>query len=1640
MITENLSTLKIHKLTRDQYNRELEAGNIDENALYLTPDETTDLSMYATKQDLNDKADKNHTHDNYATTDYVDGNFALKSEIGNIELSGYVKKSDLEIHNTNIEAHNDIRDLISGLSIKVTNFLDVDEDTTDQLSEVLTLINNNKGTLESLTTTKVNVSDIINNLTTNVSNKPLSAAQGVEIKRLIDILQDELDSLESVVDGKADENHGHSNATATTSGFMSADDKILLDKYRTDALGSLAGKTIPEIKAVFEDWISTVYNVPNVTATFSANIGNIVSYWNSGDNTSKVTAGATCTISLSTYSIYGDVKYSLLRITSYYDSHVWYVALTDGVWQPMRKTMFTNDIAEKASTILETVANPTDGRTYHIPFHAGVSTSYQSLYTNDGIKYYTREGTASAGGTAQLGLGNNIPTGTAGNKNGSIYLYGTSSGYTDIIPTNNTTSNSVIYLPSSSGTLALTKDFLPITGGNLTGSLTTTNGSIWASSSNAEVHVGVEYNGGNLYLYGNNSTGTRGIFDSKLGKSVISVTDSSASFLGNANSATYSGSIIRNDGNTTAKLSYLDAGKTSLGWGIRMTDANSKHSYLYLTANAENEAPWMRLIGADGNTYTDVLTKDNYYHWAAPEKHTHDNYTPYTELTDTTPTTAGWYRIAKTGAGIGNGSAVFQIVGVASGIHTTAIITASTSYGVTESTNINVLNCAHFYTAAFTKARIVYHTTYSGNYAYLEIYKPQGVAISTKVKMIASNDWALSTPSTAGSVPSGYLVKEVELKNNTLTGDLVGNALTATSADTASSLSNFGTLTTSETINNFITANKLQYALFQLQSDIGVGFASHDGMLLSIPWTSTNYGAQIAIDDSTTNPKIAIRAKNSSWGDWKILPFSDGTNASGTWDINITGSAGSATKSTWLDTNSSLTYGASGLNYFNINGTEGTDPASNATPTSAYYHILRMNHGNPSGYFADIATPLNDTNGVYWRQVRSGNNYGWYKFLDDHNYTDYVVPQTGGHFSGGLTTAGSIWVCPTENEGDVGVQYTGGSLYLHGNVSTGSRGIFDSKYGSVISVSDSSATFNGAANWSTSAGTLSGNQTTLSVGNESNAITIKNNSGGSIASQLGTTSSASLTNALDFQWYNTHWQIGSIRGGSTNTDGLGFTYSENGSTHTLVTKISPNGAVTATSFHGSFYGNVSGNATSADTLQGYAINNLYSSVPDWMNKVGLAHSIVVEGDKNTYYPVEIHLSSELSIPTRVSIYKYLGSQTPSIEGNHENGTSSMWLQYECRNGAWDGNGGYLKTLYHYMNYANLCAHTQLNTGANGNLIVWLRGGGCQYYISKTIEHTVPTIHYGEVNLGYGNYPLIVAPRTSIDNRGICTTTMLGYGSIAGSSTSCSGNSATASVANTLASGGNTSMPMTFHWSGQDGTPTWIFGGSSYSDIYVYNPANFSVNYANSAGYANSATNATYSSFLNLTAGNEIRIHNATGQTTGGDIWLGWAWASGDKTVNKSWIFGNFSGGGLADVTAKAFISDTWRSANYGGGWYMTDSTWIRNYNSKPVLINYAGQGGLTLDNGTVDTATGVRVRRTDLGYEARIGMSAAGNIGIWCTNHGGGVSGMIYKKPTDATDTVYIPDRVVMSGAYGKSAPPETGTLVKGMIYFQIVS
>lgn len=90
------------------------------------------------------------------------------------------------VHNVSGAAHADLRALIDGLTSRLNALADSDDTTLDQLSEIVAYIKSNKTLIDAVTTGKVSVSDIVDNLTTNASGKVLSAAQGVALKAMID--------------------------------------------------------------------------------------------------------------------------------------------------------------------------------------------------------------------------------------------------------------------------------------------------------------------------------------------------------------------------------------------------------------------------------------------------------------------------------------------------------------------------------------------------------------------------------------------------------------------------------------------------------------------------------------------------------------------------------------------------------------------------------------------------------------------------------------------------------------------------------------------------------------------------------------------------------------------------------------------------------------------------------------------------------------------------------------------------------------------------------------------------------------------------------------------------------------------------------------------------------------------------------------------------------------------------------------------------------------------------------------------------------------------------------------------------------------------------------------------------------------
>ena len=186
-----LSSLVINEVdSTETFEKMKEKGLLQDNQLYLVTDEQGSGSAdFVIEQ--NKRLEQKFWRGTKAEFEAVgtksdDTMYIIVDDNGTIptpDVSGQINA-----HNTNAEAHSDIRELIIGLTTRLNTLADSDDTTLDQLSEIVAYIKNNKTLIDGITTSKVNVTDIIDNLTTNVTNKPLSAAQGVALKALIDAI------------------------------------------------------------------------------------------------------------------------------------------------------------------------------------------------------------------------------------------------------------------------------------------------------------------------------------------------------------------------------------------------------------------------------------------------------------------------------------------------------------------------------------------------------------------------------------------------------------------------------------------------------------------------------------------------------------------------------------------------------------------------------------------------------------------------------------------------------------------------------------------------------------------------------------------------------------------------------------------------------------------------------------------------------------------------------------------------------------------------------------------------------------------------------------------------------------------------------------------------------------------------------------------------------------------------------------------------------------------------------------------------------------------------------------------------------------------------------------------------------------
>lgn len=135
----------------------------------------------------------------------------------------------------------------------------------------------------------------------------------------------------------------------------------------------------------------------------------------------------------------------------------------------------------------------------------------------------------------------------------------------------------------------------------------------------------------------------------------------------------------------------------------------------------------------------------------------------------TLPATSQYYRIAVSSEGIGRCYGKFIVDWWLSGYHGVLSLEAGCMYG--QGAMVNQLGFTKYGTS-ITHARIVYNPTYTGNYAYLEVYNSTATALGIQVRVYDSMGWTLYATPTAGLIPnpSGYYNKTIELTPNGLVG------------------------------------------------------------------------------------------------------------------------------------------------------------------------------------------------------------------------------------------------------------------------------------------------------------------------------------------------------------------------------------------------------------------------------------------------------------------------------------------------------------------------------------------------------------------------------------------------------------------------------------------------------------------------------------------------------------------------------------------------------------------------------------------------------------------------------------------------------------------------------------------------------
>ena len=409
-----------------------------------------------------------------------------------------------------------------------------------------------------------------------------------------------------------------------------------------------------------------------------------------------------------------------------------------------------------------------------------------------------------------------------------------------------------------------------------------------------------------------------------------------------------------------------------------------------------------------------------------------------------------------------------------------------------------------------------------------------------------------------------------------VTGNLKGNADTATVATKANLLANL--YSSRPTSANIGTNSSGGLATFKATSSMTEGKPKTDGHILHFYWDNSNgWDSQLFIANNAS-PELQIRGMNAgSWTNspWKTILDSvnytsytvkkDGSGASGTWGINVTGNASTSDK--WK-TARTITIGSSAKTLDGSSNVLWSLSDIGAASSSHTHGLLNSDFGviledttEDSGW-----SMLNDSyNGFLLKSIRvQRNSPDW--ILD--NYSAGIVFGGGDtkgvistrHYFPSIKFAGGYGDKPVWW---INLTGTTGTIYnldnMPGNSATATKLKTARKIGNVL--------FDGSVDITLSQIGAS------AIGHTHNYLPL---SGGTLTGDLNFLSGDSIT------WNSGSWfqRIKTVDDSTANTPVFILQQSGNsGSTWTDLLTVKDNGQIVANTFVGS----LSGNATSATT-------------------------------------------------------------------------------------------------------------------------------------------------------------------------------------------------------------------------------------------------------------------------------------------------------------------------------------------------------------------------------------------------------------------------------------------------------------------------